>query len=69
MSQLELFVVPVFLSSPFLVVLMMRLLRLTILVDIVPLGYAEVEELFLAYGIAVFTVYVQRRVYTECPRV
>lgn len=48
---------------------MMRLLRLTILENIVPLGYAEVEELFLANGIAVFTIYVQRRVYMECPRV
>jgi hypothetical protein len=60
-EKLEVFVVPVFLSSPFLIVLAMRLMRLTVLRHTVPLGYAELEELFLAWGMAQFTWYVARR--------
>ena len=60
-SILEPFVVPFFLSSTFLIVLIQRILRLTILRDIVPLGYSEIEETFLAYGVAAFIVLLWRR--------
>ncbi len=53
-------VVPVFLSSPFLIVLAMRLLRLTLLRSDLPAGYGEFEELVLAFGFAAFSAQVLR---------
>ena len=61
-SSLELYVIPLFLSSAFMVILAQRILRLTVLQDTVPLGYSEIEEIFLAYGIATFTFFIWRRV-------
>lgn len=60
-SNFDLFVIPAFLSSPFLIILAQRILRLTILRDTVPLGYSEIEETFLAYGTTAFTFCVWRR--------
>lgn len=64
-AQLELFVVPVFLSAPFVAVLGLRILRLTVLRHVVPLGYGELEELILAYGIAAFVTLAWWRLAAE----
>ncbi len=53
-------VVPAYLSSPFLVVLAMRGLRLTAMRDALPVGYSELEELFLAWGSAAFVGHARR---------
>lgn len=53
-------VVPVFLSSPFLIVLAMRMLRLSLLRHVLPAGYGEYEELLLAFGFAAFSAHAWR---------
>jgi hypothetical protein len=53
-------VVPAYLSSPFLVVLAMRGLRLTAMRGALPAGYSELEELFLAWGTAAFVGHAKR---------
>ncbi|HKB16889.1 MAG TPA: hypothetical protein VKF62_12550 [Planctomycetota bacterium] len=59
-SPWRLFVVPAYLSSPFLVVLAMRALRLTAIREALPAGYSELEELFLAWGSATFLRHARR---------
>ena len=66
-DAIELFVVPTFLVSPFLIVMGMRLLRLTLLRHTVPMGYSELEELWLAIGMAAFAVHVIHRLRREEP--
>lgn len=55
---LQVFVIPGFLSSPFLIVVVLRALRV---LRILPPGQGENEELFLAYGSAMFVWFVRQR--------
>ena len=48
------FLLPVFLTSPFSIVLIMRFARLTVLRSSVPAGFDEFEEAVLAFGVASF---------------
>jgi len=57
-TSIELYVVPLFLASPFLIVVGMHVLRHTVLGGKIPVGYAELEELWLATGMAAFTTHV-----------
>lgn len=58
---LELFVVPWFLSSAFLVILAQRILRWTILQGSVPRGYGEFDESCFVFGVTAFLILVWRR--------
>jgi len=59
---MSLVVPPLFLISPFVIMLVQRLLRFTLMSDDVPVGYGEFEELCFYYGMMVFTWLVWRRV-------
>lgn len=48
------FLIPVFLTSPFFIVLIMRFARLTVLRSSAPVGFGEFEEAVLAVGVASF---------------
>ena len=54
------FLLPVFLISPFFIVLIMRFARLTVLSHTVPAGYDEFEEAVLAVGVASFCLLAWR---------
>ena len=54
------FLLPVFLTSPFVIVLIMRFARLTVLSSSVPAGYDEFEEMVLAVGVASFCLLAWR---------
>ena len=66
-GELRFVVVPLFLSTPFAIVLGMRLLRLTVMTGDVPIGFAELEELILAYGMASFVTMVWLRLRSREP--
>jgi hypothetical protein len=58
----EILVPPLFLGSWFLVVVIIRLLRLTLWGDRMPVGGGETEELCLYFGLMAYAVLVWRRV-------
>ena len=60
-TWLQLVVVPFFLSSPFLIVLLLRVFQVTLLGGKIPVDYGEFDEVFLAYGLASFVVFTWRR--------
>ena len=59
--SLDVFVVPWFLSSAFLLIVVQRLLRWTILRTSVPRGYGEVDEAFFVFGVTAFVILIWRR--------
>ena len=61
-ASLMLIVPPLFLTSPFIIMLVQRLLRFTLITDNIPVGYGEFEELCFYYGIMMFTWLVWRRI-------
>lgn len=54
------FLLPAFLVSPFIIVLIMRFARLTVLKSSVPAGFDEFEEAVLAVGVASFCLLAWR---------
>lgn len=61
LQMFEVFVVPWFLSSAFLVILMQRILRWTVLQNSVPRGYGEFDESCFVFGVTAFIILVWRR--------
>jgi hypothetical protein len=61
--RLDLYVVPWFLSSAFLLIVVQRVLRWTILSKSVPRGYGELDEAFFVFGVTAFVVLTWRRLH------
>ena len=51
-------IIPACLSSSFVFIFLLRVLRLTVMWDFTPVDYGEFDELCFAYGIAMFVVLV-----------
>ena len=66
-AGVDLFIVPVFLSSAFLMVVAYRLVRFTPLGKELPAGSGELEEVCLYFGALAFAWLVWRRVGQEVP--
>lgn len=64
-TALEVLAPPLFLGSWFLVVVVQRIGRLTLLRESVPVGYGEFEELCLYFGLMAYTGLVWRRLRLE----
>ena len=61
LEHVDLLVPPLFLTSPFLVVIAARIGRWTVFRGDTPVGYGEFEELCLYLGMTIFTFLVWRR--------
>ena len=60
-ALLDWILVPAFATSPFAIVLLTGVAQETLFRDRLPVGYSELQELFLAWGMGLYPWLVQRR--------